>query len=102
MWVGVRSGVVRGYRDGTFRPNEPMTVAEASVLLARMSLDKNWLGVGKEAWYKPSMDAIREVDREFTMQPGDIITGRQLKHLFCILSNRAPLDPLSEFTQECR
>lgn len=99
--VGLRTGIARGYRDGTFRPDQPMTVAEVAVLLARVSLNKSWLGVHGAPWYEPSMQAIREVDREFTMRPADRITGKQLQHLLCVLSTHAPLDPLGEFRNEC-
>ena len=99
--VGMRTGIARGYRDGTFRMEQPITTAEAALLLARISLTKSWLGVNGAPWYEPSMQAIREVDREFTLQPWDRITGKQLKHMLCVLSTRAPLDPLGEFRNEC-
>lgn len=96
--VLMANGTLRGYSDGTFRPHAMMTAAEASLLLNRIAL---WVRppTNRENWYDPSMQAIRSLDREFTLRPQDVVTGRQLRHTLCVLKRQTPqLDPLDEFT----
>jgi hypothetical protein len=51
-----------------------------------------------EPWYQPFMDAMRSVDREFTLRAWDAVTGTHLKHEMCVIKDRAPeVDPLNEF-----
>ena len=45
------------------------------------------------------MEAMRGVDREFTMRAWDPITGVHLRHSLCVLKASTPqLDPMGEFT----
>ncbi len=100
--VLMRNGIIQGLSDGSFRPDRAVTVAEAAGMLAGIGglplRDSNHMRTG-EAWYQRFMDAIRAVDREFTMRPSDILTGTQLQHTMCVLKQYTPeLDPLNEFT----
>ncbi len=100
--VMMRGGVLRGYSDGTFRPGNRITVAEAAAMLATLGgiplRDSNHV-MPWEPWHQRFMDAMRNVDREFTMKPGDILTGAQLRHSLCVLKRYTPqVDPLDEFT----
>ena len=99
--VTMLGGLIRGYSDGTFRPNNPITVAEAAAIFGHIGglplRDSNHMK-SKEAWYQRYMDAMRSIDREFTMQPGDVMTGAQLRHALCVLEQHTPeLDPMGEF-----
>ena len=99
--VAMRSGLVRGYGDGTFRPDQMISAAEAATIFSRIQSSPRGVRA-KEAWYGPSMEAMRAVDREFTMRPWENFTGAQLKHSLCVLKNATPkLDPLEEFESGC-
>lgn len=100
--LGMQNGIARGYADGAFRPNQMVTVAEAAESLTSLGgtplRDSNHVRPG-EPWYQRFMEAMRAVNREFTMKPTDIMTGVQLRHSLCILKRMTPaLDPLDEFT----
>lgn len=100
--VPMRNGIVQGYSDGRFRPEKPVTVAEAAAVFGDIGglpladsnhVPRSW------PWYQRYMNAMRAVDREFTMNPWDILTGAHLKHTLCVLKRYTPaLDPLGEFT----
>lgn len=99
----MRNGITQGLSDGSFRPDRAITVAEAAAMLANVGglplRDSNHMRPG-EAWYQRFMDAIRAVDREFTMRPSDIMTGAQLEHTMCVLKKYTrEMDPLNEFTE---
>lgn len=99
--IGMRNGIMQGYADGTFRPTRPITAAEAAAVFGDLGglplADSNHVRRGAP-WYERYMDAMRAVDRGFTMKPGDIVTGAQLKHMLCVLKRYTPgLDPLDEF-----
>lgn len=103
--LGMRGGVAQGYSNGSFRPDRPVTVAEAAALFGDLGglplADSNHARRGAP-WYERYMDALRAVDREFTMMPSDILTGAQLKHTLCVLKRYTPgLDPLGEFASGC-
>ena len=100
----MRNGWVQGFRDGTFRPDQMVTASEVAAVFVQVAgiphRDSNHM-VGKEAWYQRFMDAMRSVDREFTMHAWDAITGAHLKHELCVLRGMAPVDPLEEFGGSC-
>lgn len=83
--LAIRSGVMRGDHTGNFRPEDRITAAEAAQVLARIFLNVP-PAKSTEAWYAPAMQAIRSVDREFTLEPGDVVTGNQLNHTLCTLA----------------
>ncbi|MSR87272.1 S-layer homology domain-containing protein [Candidatus Peribacteria bacterium] len=100
--VSLRNGVAEGFNDYTFRPTQNITVAEAAQMLSNVGglplRDSNHV-MPWEPWHLRYMDAIRAVDREFTMQPGDVLTGKQLEHTLCVLKRyTSELDPMDEFT----
>lgn len=99
--LGMRNGLIVGYSDGNFRPNTMITVAEAAAVFGRIGglplRDSNHLRP-REVWYQRFIDAMRAVDREFTMQPWETFTGAHVKHSLCVLTKITPeLDPLGEF-----
>ena len=103
--VDMRNGIAQGFNDYTFRPNQQIKVSEAAGMLGDIGglplRDSNHVTAG-EPWYQRYMDAIRSVDREFTMRADDILTGRELKHTLCVLKRYTPaLDPLDEFGGGC-
>ncbi|NOS67587.1 MAG: S-layer homology domain-containing protein [Candidatus Peribacteraceae bacterium] len=103
--LGIRNGIAQGYSNGTFNTNGQITVAEAAAALAGIGgtplRDSNHVAP-REPWYQRFMDAMRAVDREFTMQPWEIMTGAHVKHSLCVLKRMTPaLDPLGEFDTGC-
>ncbi len=98
----MRNGITQGDPDGNFRPNAAITVAEAAATFGDIGglplRDSNHVVRG-EPWYQRYMDAMRAVDREFTMRPSDIFTGTHLRHSLCVLKRYTrALDPLGEFS----
>ncbi len=70
LCVALKSGLVRGYADGTFRPNDWITTADASVLLVKMmGIPANPVAKG-ETWYDST------VRRASSMVEGIPQTGR--------------------------
>lgn len=54
LCVAMRDGYARGYNDGSFRPDQTITFAEASKILARAySLAPYAEATNREAWYAP-------------------------------------------------
>lgn len=43
----VNAGIISGYPDGTFRPQEPLTRAEATMMLSRL-VDQGWIKVSDQ------------------------------------------------------
>lgn len=100
--LGMRNGISNGYSDGSFRPNSQVTVAEAAQLfgdLGGLPLADSNHAPRQWPWYQRYINAVRAVDREFTMNPLDILTGAQLKRTLCVMKRYTPgLDPLDEFS----
>ena len=101
LCVAMNNGFMKGYSDGYFRSSKLITAAEAAAALTKISgiahRDSNHMQKG-EAWYARFMEAVRSMDREFTLRPGDMVTGAQLKHTLCVLKRGTPaVDPLGEF-----
>jgi hypothetical protein len=56
--MAMRSGLVTGYKDGTFRPNQPINFAEAAKLLARAYAFTPFPIDTKAVWYRPYVDSL--------------------------------------------
>ena len=57
MWASTVTGIIRGYSDGTFRPNAPVTRAEMAAMLNRY-FDL----VGMKFAEKPALDSFTDAD----------------------------------------
>lgn len=55
LCIAMRDGIARGYKDGNFRPEQKITFAEASKILARAYVLAPYaeLTLRKEGWYAP-------------------------------------------------
>lgn len=98
--LGMRGGLAQGYTNGNYGPNDMITAAEGAAILGDVGgyflRDSNHVRRG-EPWYERYMEALRNADREFTLQPGDIFTGRMLRQTLCNLKGRVrQYDPLNE------
>jgi len=56
--MAMRTGLVRGYDDGTFRPDQPINFAEAAKLLSRIFAFTPYPNDPKVLWYRPYVDAL--------------------------------------------
>jgi hypothetical protein len=57
--MAMRTGLVRGYEDGTFRPDQPINFAEASKLLSKVFAFTPFpTNDPKITWYRPYVDAL--------------------------------------------
>lgn len=75
--IAMRDGLVRGFADGSFRPEEPMNMAEASKIIARAYAFTPFADAGKHAiWYEPYMRslAVRNVIPQ-TITKADQLVG---------------------------
>lgn len=75
--IAMRDGLVRGFADGSFRPEEPMNMAEASKIIARAYALAPFADAGKHAtWYEPYMRslAVRNVIPQ-TITKADQLVG---------------------------
>ncbi len=94
--VMMQNGLVRG-SSNMLHPNTYVTHAEAAAVFSRLSTAiRN--PIGNEPWYQRYMETMRTIDRNFTFGPHDLVTGAQLRNMFCVLKQRTPqLDPMGEF-----
>ena len=53
LCIGMMGGYVSGYSDATFRPNNPMTFAEASPMLAKAYGFRTFPAPNNLPWYEP-------------------------------------------------
>jgi hypothetical protein len=58
--MAMRTGLVRGYSDGTFRPDQPINFAEASKLLARVYAFTPFPVDPKLTWYVPYVQSLAD------------------------------------------
>lgn len=99
----VELGIVEGFPDGTFRPDDPVSRAEISALLVRsLGVDtvgdaptRSFIDVAHDAWYAPFVEALRiagittgcAIDR---FCPQDAVTREQMA-LFLARAFQLPL-----------
>ncbi len=68
LCFAMKTGLVRGYPDGTFRPDRPVNFAEASKILARaFDLSPDMYGVESGPWYRPY---VLELERHKAIPEG--------------------------------
>lgn len=61
LCIAMRDGLIRGYGDGTFRPEQPITVAESSRILSRAyGLTPYADATHYDLWYEPYVWALAE------------------------------------------
>ncbi len=59
LCIAMRDGLIRGYGDGTFRPDQPITMAEASRILARAyNLTPYADAAHYDLWFEPYVWAL--------------------------------------------
>lgn len=56
--MAMRMGLIRGYDDGTFRPEQPINVAEASKILSRVFAYVQFPIDPHLVWYRPYVDSL--------------------------------------------
>ena len=92
-------GIASGYEDGTFRPENPVTRAEAAKLLvvaAGLSLDatENFTDVPANKWYAPYVAALKAAGvangyTDGTYRPDNQITRAEMIALVVALTNNS-------------
>jgi hypothetical protein len=84
LCVAIYVGLVDGKKDGSFRPNDPINLAEASKILAKaygLIYPSPW--PMQSAWYDPSMQALRERGVIApNARPESILTARDMITIF--------------------
>ncbi|HRH94127.1 MAG TPA: S-layer homology domain-containing protein [Candidatus Peribacteria bacterium] len=61
LCFAMKTGIIRGYADGTFRPDRPVNFAEASKILSRaFDLSPEIYGSHDGPWYRASVMALEE------------------------------------------
>ncbi|UPA22943.1 S-layer homology domain-containing protein [Candidatus Peribacteria bacterium] len=61
LCIALRDGIARGYKDGSYRPNNEITFAEASKIIARAyGLTPYAEATNRGAWYGPYAFALAE------------------------------------------
>ncbi len=101
--AGMHNGWIRGNPDGSFRPHEPITQAEAVTILSRVSARVAYQlrpSLRGEPWYQATLEAFHAVTGVTIPRPGNIMTGTQLKSWMCDLSDDSHLN-LDPFMTEC-
>ena len=95
--VMMRSSLLRG-SSNMLRPNQLVPVTEAAAIFSRLSVPVRNQNVN-EPWYQRYMESMRSLYPRFNAaRPGDILTGVQLRDMFCSLKRTTPqLDPMDEF-----
>ncbi len=59
LCVAMKTGIVRGYQDGSFRPNQPINFAEASKVYTRAFSLSPAAGITASVpWYRGSVEAL--------------------------------------------
>ncbi len=83
LCTAMKNGLVRGYADGTFRPNARITVGEAAKILAVTGgLHKPDADL-RGAWFTPYFRELKEAGVDFGTNPNATLTGPMLKDAFC-------------------
>lgn len=87
LCVAMKSGLVRGYADSSFRPDQKISASEAAVIFSRMAGLEVLPAKRGVVWYKPYMDAVRGMGMTMLPQNGaTLITGSMFKQMICTLS----------------
>ncbi len=61
LCIALRDGFIRGYGDGTFRPDQPVTAAEAARILARSEGLTPWADAAHyDLWFEPYLWALSQ------------------------------------------
>ena len=82
-------GVTKGHDDNTFRPLEPVTVAEASTMLAKAyGLLYPSLMPTSQPWFGAGMQALKQLDGfDARAIPAATLTRKGMSHMFFALRN---------------
>jgi S-layer homology domain len=78
--MGMHLGLINGYRDGNFRPNQPITFAEASKMIAKIYAFTPYPFTREPVWYRPYIAALatREAVPTHISAPSDGLTREDL------------------------
>ena len=120
IYTGVHEGIIKGYDDGTFRPDAPITRAEAAhILVAAMRLDfdalptkgsSSFADVPESAWFAYAINILRTRDilhgyNDGTCRPSQLITRGEAAKIIAGSLRQNPLtngyvlpDPEEEVT----
>jgi hypothetical protein len=90
--MSMHLGLVNGYRDGTFHPNQPITFAEASKMIARLYAFTPYPFEREPVWYRPYIAALatRHAVPESIDDPSDTVTRDELAWILRTLGSNKP------------
>ena len=95
--VMMYSSLVRGSSNMLY-PNQWITASEAAAIFSRLAavIPSEKL---HEPWYQRYMKTMHAMDPSFTFQPGDFVTGSDLRNMMCALKQVTPeLNPNGDLT----
>ena len=86
LCVAMHNGIIQGYSDGSFHPNQPINMAEAAKVLAKAFHLNTYEGA--RTWYMPYVDAL---ERMHAMPSGihslaEYPTGEQLMEVIAAVA----------------
>ncbi len=88
--------IIKGYNDGTFRPNDKINFAEASKIVALLHLSEDINLKTKDAWWKKYKDAFAK-NNISVYSPEHLITrGEMADFLFTIYGRKDYLNPFPQ------
>lgn len=89
LCAAMRDGYVSGYRDATFRPDQPINVAEASKILAKAFGLSSDNADAKVLWYAPYVNALKArgiIAKDVRLS--DPLTGNQMAEMLAKIRER--------------
>ena len=103
-------GLLKGYEDGTFKPDNAITRAEFAVILVRMFGYKNneepmvFQDVKEDAWYTQAISAVTSADIMYldsnSFRPNDVITREEASYALAKAYSITGEDKNVEFIDE--
>lgn len=125
LCVALRDGLARGYKDGSFRPNDAITFAEAAKVISRAYVLAPYADNERTAWYVPHVVALTarmvvptsvvtfrdtmtveevegilsRLDEDITWEPSrsydDLVRASQPRPVTTPSTNSAPITPMT-------
>ncbi|PIR52675.1 hypothetical protein COU76_05170 [Candidatus Peregrinibacteria bacterium CG10_big_fil_rev_8_21_14_0_10_49_10] len=104
VYTAVRKGIVEGYEDGSFRPDDPVNRAEAVKILLKTTrlealqdpyLEQEFTDVPEEAWFAPFVQrlvdyAILEGYEDATFRPEQFLTRAEASKILLLMMINNP------------
>ncbi|NOS67752.1 MAG: S-layer homology domain-containing protein [Candidatus Peribacteraceae bacterium] len=90
LCVGMRTGLIQGNADGSFRPFASITAAEASTIMARgYGLSTPALNVSAKPWYEAPMQSLANRGAIGQVAPGIHLSRSGMAQMFFALRDTA-------------